>query len=129
MDRIPVGHGPYENALFFSAFHTDPVGEEGPLSGNAGRVDSDDADLFPPVAEGSRKASRDRALARAGRAGDAYYLGLARKGEEARKLPVPLLLPVFDQGNEAGCALLIALQDLPRELAAGQRTNLSFGFR
>ena len=88
--------------------HPHAVAEDGAAGERAGRIDGDDADGPPGGADGVGQPIDERALARAGRTGDADQIGAAGVGKQIAQQRRARGRFVFDQRDRPGDGARIA---------------------
>jgi hypothetical protein len=111
--------------------HADTVAEQGAAGVGAAGIDGDDGGALPRPAQPPQQPIGERALAGAGRAGDADDESAAGVGEERAEQLFMSGRAVLDGGGGAGQGPAVAGEDSPGELApirsagAGQAQTIS----
>src|SRR5439155_10613642 len=106
------GHAANEHARVVRVLlHAQPITEHRPAGKWARRIDRNDADGFPVTPELGQQAIDKRALAGAGRTGDADEVGTPGATEDLSDQGGAGGIVVFDQGNGACDSARIAGQD------------------
>ena len=104
-------HGADEDAVVGGVgLHPDAVAQDGAAGDRAGRIDRDDGHRPPGAAQLRDQRRHERALARAGRPGDADQLGAAGQRVEAPQRGLGDRRPVLDRGQQPRQRAAIARQ-------------------
>ena len=95
--------------------HADTVAEDGAAAERTGWIDGDDTDGLAGAAELDDQAVDERALARAGRSGNANEIRAARVSEEPPDELGSLGRLVLDETDRAGHCARVALENALRQ--------------
>ncbi len=98
------------------ALHADAITQQGAAGERAGGIDGEDGDAVPALAAEPGEAVHQRALAGAGRAGDAHHPRLARPGVDPPDQLALGLAATFEKGDRPPQRPRLPRQDARHQL-------------